>query len=342
MYELAPIPTPTTSTVSLTSILTLYKIRARVFAQLSLPNQKPLRLVCKAWDKTVRQVRRDMERIIVAINRNEGLSGLSDYNVPTMKDLLKVLQHHANVEVLSVVFEEPHYRNWSVGKMLTSRIALLEKLVVLELVYISLLPESFEMLGKLPKLYSIEFVVCKFTGENLGCLGDNIRMINIRYAYILEEANLLDAMRTFHGRGIPLKKLAVKNVHFSLLAVTQFMLEHFASLRYLRIRNTLRTPSVVSTPFKQMLAVKIEKLYLRDILWPSQSHQQQFFATLLAQPLPRLYKFVYTDSNIALGEDTMKQFWDMCPKLDKVNVQHDCEDQQCQEKLRLAFERFLR
>lgn len=118
------------------------------------------------------------------------------------------------------------------------------------------------------------------------------------------------------------------------------MLEHFASLRVLYLRNS--APVDVGArlcPLKQMVAENIEELSLVDIKWPSESHYHQFFATLLARPLPHLHTLDCYATNIQLNEDTMKRLWDMCPKLDKVDIYHKCTDQQCRERLGLARER---
>lgn len=55
----------TTTTEAITSLLTLRQLRAKIFAQLSLSDQRPLRLVCRDWDKTVLQVRPNMSTVRV-------------------------------------------------------------------------------------------------------------------------------------------------------------------------------------------------------------------------------------------------------------------------------------
>lgn len=320
-----------------------------ILAQLNLWDQRLLRLVCKDWNHAVDQVMRNKAKVFIAINSFDGYGDeyLYDYHVTDIEDLMKLLKRHANVRHL-VMWNKEFDRMWTVYEYLSSQIVELARLKSLEFEGFYLPPYTFDMMQDLTQLVSLKFIHCELSGEDLGCLGATIRSITIRGCDGLEITHLLDAMQIFHTRGIPLEELVVSSWESisKLLPLAQFMLENFASLRVLVLHSSRakKVDAAVNLP-KQMLAVNIKKLWLDGMDWPSKSHYRQFFDTLLAQPLPHLQTLYYHHKDFPLEEDIVQRFWQMCLKLDKVDVAHRCQDAQCLERLRLAsieFQHFER
>lgn len=238
-----------------------------------------------------------------------------------MEDLLNILQNHPNVYDLDIV--GPGNQIFTAPEDLTARFTLLEKLVVLQFKRFVLSPKIFDALKELPQLAWIRFRKCTLSGENLGCLGESIREISFLGCRSTKWAHLLEAMKIFHTRGIPLEKLELElNYDSTTLPLMQFMLENFSSLRFLNVyADSSNDLPVVPDPFKQMLSVNIEELYINVAHWPSRSYYRQFFETLLAQPLPQLQLVWYNDySNFLLEDDIEQRFWDMSPKLEKITI----------------------
>lgn len=338
--ELAPVATE--STVSITSLLDLRKIRAKVFAQLSLWDQKLLRLVCKDWNKTVEQLMRNMAKVLICINMGEEnfTQNEDGYNITSYDELLTLLKRHVNVRDLTILGSEPEGFDSMTNEILVinsdaaSEISLLERLEHLEFEYFDIGSEVFSILSELPQLSSILFKHCELTGRNLGALGDSIRHILIKKCCYLNTEHLIDSMKMLCFRGVPLSTFFVHNEFCSpLLPLAQYMLENFASLRILALHGYAHDIPPIS-PLKQILAVNLRQLALIGIIWPSKSHQNQFFATLLAQPLPCLTWLSYFANSFPLEAVTVKRFWDMCPKLGLMYVQHRTADgQELEERL---------
>lgn len=313
-----------------------------MFAQLSLCEQRSLRLVCKAWDETVREVMRNMKSVAICLDEESRDREVVDYRFTNKEHLMPLLERHANVRKLMIV-KDYRDREWRV-EALTSKVASLQRLEYLRISGMVVPAQFYQQLGNLSRLVSLEFFHCNMPGVKFGYLSGSIRKIKLHNSLRCECPGMLEGMRILHARGIPLQEFRIEfgNLAPTSLHLLQFMLENFASLRVLALDYINYEPeeSFTHAPFQPLRAVDIEKLILHGYALPA-SYRRQLFAALLAQPLPNLHTLGYEFRTLRLKEVTLNQFWNMCPKLDKLKVSHRCKNKQCLERLKVAHQNYI-
>lgn len=319
--------------VVITSLPAQPELMAMIFSSLDLRSQLPLRSVCKKWENLVQYTWLNKKTVCISmnlVNERWRTCGYNiDYTVRDMAHLQQLIDRHANVEHLTIIGWRGHVSPMDT-EPLTKAIATLRRVKHLQLHHFHLPPSTIRMLGTLHHLAEVNFQNCQLTGENLSCLGDNIRKLTFRHCFDLDEELILEALRSFRDRNIPLERLCVYDC-CNALSLFHFVLENFASLRELKICPIDDVIIIPHQVLKRMAATNIVALELWEVNWPSFDYYHQMMTQLLAHPLPNLKALIYTGNNIDLEEDVLKLFRENCPKLESVWINvHACEDLDCQ------------
>lgn len=264
-----------------------------------------VRYVSKQFAIQVEEALRNRNHISVGIYRESyswfRANKLYDYHIAGVKNFLKMLSLHINIERLNV-----YGHLFNADKLILLQyialISQLKQLKHLKLTRFNISPEEGRLLLNMTQLVSIDIHSDLPIDIPVGDLGDNIRNISIsgylKYNWKVELIKLL-------SRNIPLEKLSISRSELKshiLLDIVYYLLSNFEALKVLEVigERKLSLDDTISPEIEPVVAANLKELRLENLSWSSFDYFNEFVDNFFSQPMPKLEKMVWRENNFKL------------------------------------------